>query len=48
MIELWIENPLIEIIFGIVSLMGVVMLGWSNLSVDPPNAAELIKGEVSV
>jgi hypothetical protein len=37
--EFWIGNPLIEMTFGIVSILGAALLGWSSLMVDPPKAA---------
>jgi hypothetical protein len=40
--EFLIQNPLIEMIFGIVSVLGVILLGWSNLMVEPPKAAVAI------
>ncbi len=48
MMEFWIENPLIEMIFVIASLLGVMVLGWSNLKIEPPHAAGIIKAELSV
>lgn len=38
MLEFWIEHPVLEMMFGIVSFLGVVLLGWSNIiSVEPPH-----------
>ena len=37
MVEFWVENPLLEMLFGIVSLLGVALLGWSNLMLQPPS-----------
>lgn len=36
MVEIWAQNPMLEMLFGIVSLMGVALLGWSNLMLQPP------------
>lgn len=36
MVEFWVDNPMLEMIFGIVSLLGVALLGWSNLMLQPP------------
>lgn len=38
MLEFWIENPMLEMMFGIVSFFGVALLGWSNLSMEPPTS----------
>lgn len=48
MMEFWVGNPLIEMIFGIVSFLGVVLLGWSNLSVEPPKAAVGVSTKLTV
>jgi hypothetical protein len=46
--EFWIENPLIEMIFGIVSVLGVILLGWSNLMIEPPKPGVRMSAELSV
>jgi hypothetical protein len=46
--EFWIGNPLIEMIFGIVSFLGVMLLGWSNLIVEPPKVAVVMPAELNV
>jgi hypothetical protein len=48
MMEFLIENPVIEMVFGIVSFVGVVLLGWSNLMVEPPKAALALPGKLTV
>ena len=48
MMEFWIESPLIEMILGVVSFLGVLMLGWSNLIVEPPKGAVVISTEPDV
>lgn len=48
MMEFWVENPLIEVIFGIASFLGVVLLGWSNLMAEPPKAAEVLSPKMTV
>ncbi len=48
MIEFWIENVLIETMFGLTSLLGAILLGWANLRIEPPLAAGMIKAELSV
>lgn len=39
MMEFGIENPVIELIFGIASLLGVALLGLSNLTLEPPKSS---------
>ncbi|MDR4494118.1 MAG: hypothetical protein AB7P17_14695 [Nitrospirales bacterium] len=48
MMEFWVANPLLEMIFGMVSFLGVVLLGWSNLMVDPPKAPVGISPQLTV
>ena len=48
MMEFWVANPLIEMIFGIVSFVGVLLLGWANLMVDPPKTAVVIPADLNV
>jgi hypothetical protein len=48
MMEFLIENPVIEMVFGIVSFVGVVLLGWSNLMVEPPKAGLALPGILTV
>ncbi len=48
MVEFWVANPLIETIFGIISFVGVVMLGWANLMIEPPKSAVAIPVELNV
>jgi hypothetical protein len=46
--EFWSGNPLIEMTFGIVSILGAALLGWSSLMVDPPKAAGGISANLTV
>ncbi|MGD9852612.1 MAG: hypothetical protein AB7T38_15250 [Nitrospirales bacterium] len=39
MMEFGVGNPLIELIFGIISLVGVSLLGVSNLMLEPPKSS---------
>ena len=48
MMDFWVANPVIEMVFGIVSFVGVVLLGWSNLMVEPPKAAVAIPAKLNV
>jgi hypothetical protein len=48
MMEFWVGNPLIEMTFGIVSFLGVMLLGWSNLIVEPPKVAVVMPAELNV
>ena len=48
MLEFWVGNPLIEMIFGIVSILGAALLGWSSLMVEPPKAAGTISVKLNV
>lgn len=48
MMEFWVANPLIEMIFGIVSFVGALILGWANLMVEPPKSAVAIPAELNV
>lgn len=48
MMEFWVVNPLIEMIFGIVSFVGVLLLGWGNLMVEPPKPTVVIPAELNV
>ncbi len=46
--EFLIQNPVVELVFGLVSFLGVIMLGWSNLMVEPPKATAILSTELSV
>lgn len=46
--EFLMENPLLELLMGLVSFFGVALLGWSNLMVDPPNLAVVMPAELNV
>lgn len=48
MMEFWVSNSLIEMIFGIVSFAGALLLGWANLMVEPPKSAVAIPAELNV
>jgi hypothetical protein len=48
MLEFWVGNPLIEMIFGIVSILGAALLGWSSLMVEPPKIAPVISTELNI
>jgi hypothetical protein len=48
MLEFWVGNPLIEMIFGIVSILGAALLGWSNLIVEPPKVTVVMPAELDV
>ena len=48
MVEFWVENPMLEMIFGIASLLGVALLGWSNLILQPPAPSVKMTGRSHV
>ncbi len=46
--EFLIANPVIEMVFGIVSFLGAVLLGWSNLMVEPPKPVLAMPAKLTV
>lgn len=48
MMEFGVSNPLIEVIFGIVSFVGSLMLVWATLMVEPPKTVMTIPADLNV